>query len=222
MAKKNPSKSVSTPEKGGPSEFVQKLVEKIIFNSRWLLAPMYIGLAGVLVMLSYKFIVEFITFVTDLMDSTAHGYVLGLLSLLDIVLLGNLILIVLFAGYENFVSKLEIAEESVDRPYWMGSVDFSGLKIKLIGSLVAISVIELLANFIELNGMITVENVEALFWRITIHLTFVISGVLFAVMDWISDNRALKARQLEMDINDAEEEHRHRKAIKVDSSNTTL
>jgi uncharacterized protein (TIGR00645 family) len=74
------------------------------------------------------------------------------LGLLDLVLLGNLVLIVLFAGYENFVSKIEIAEKSVDRPSWMGTIDFSGLKLKLIGSLVALPVIELLKDFIELSN----------------------------------------------------------------------
>jgi uncharacterized protein (TIGR00645 family) len=176
---------------------------------------MYLGLAGILLMLSVKFTIEFFYYALSLFDPASPNFVLGLLSLLDIVLLGNLILIVLFAGYENFVSKLEIAEENVDRPYWMGSVDFSGLKIKLIGSLVAISVIELLANFIELNGVEEVPNASALTWRVALHLTFVVSGVLFAVMDWISDNRALKARQLEINLTDVEDEHRRRKTSQI-------
>ena len=123
-------------------------------------------------------------------ESDIQSFILELLALLDLVLLANLILIVLFAGYENFVSKIEVAEKSVDRPYWMGTVDFSGLKIKLIGSLVAISVIELLKDFIELSDK-DAEVGPGVFWRIVIHMTFVISGVLFAVMDWISDNRVV-------------------------------
>jgi uncharacterized protein (TIGR00645 family) len=94
---------------------------------------------------------------------------------------------VIFAGYENFVSRIDIATESKDRPHWMGTIDFSGLKIKLIGSLVAISVIELLKDFIGLAG--ATEVGEGTIWRIAIHLTFVISGVLFALMDWIADKR---------------------------------
>jgi uncharacterized protein (TIGR00645 family) len=94
---------------------------------------------------------------------------------------------VIFAGYENFVSRIDVATTSTDRPHWMGTIDFSGLKIKLIGSLVAISVIELLKDFIELSGQ---EHVGAgTKWRIVIHLTFVASGVLFALMDWIADKR---------------------------------
>lgn len=155
---------------------------------------MYVGLVIVLGVLAYKFIYGLVILCIHLGDDA--NFIVDLLSLLDIVLLGNLILIVLFAGYENFVSKIEVAEKSVDRPHWMGEVDFSGLKIKLIGSLVAISVIELLANFIELSVEPGVEIGPGLFWRIIIHLTFVVSGVLFAVMDWISDSRAIKAREL--------------------------
>lgn len=176
-------------------------IEKLIFTSRWLLAPLYIGLIGVLVLLAARFVMSFWVLMTH-MDfvhmAENHTFVLDLLALLDLVLLGNLILIVLFAGYENFVSKIEVAEDSVDRPHWMGTIDFSGLKIKLIGSLVAISVIELLKDFIELAGD---ENTKAdydqIFWRVVIHLTFVLSGVLFAVMDWISDLRTVKALELE-------------------------
>jgi uncharacterized protein (TIGR00645 family) len=120
-------------------------------------------------------------------ESTAQTFTLDLLALLDLTLLANLILMVIFAGYENFVSRIDVATESKDRPHWMGTIDFSGLKIKLIGSLVAISVIELLKDFIELSG--EAEVGEGTIWRIIIHLTFVISGVLFALMDWIADKR---------------------------------
>jgi uncharacterized protein (TIGR00645 family) len=173
---------------------VSSLIERFIFWSRWLLAPLYLGLIAVLIVLVYKFAVEFWALITHIGDTHGQQFTIDLLALLDIVLLGNLILIVLFAGYENFVSKIETAEDNVDRPAWMGHVDFSGLKIKLIGSLVAISVIELLKDFIELATTPDDEvPVNALTWRLGIHLTFVISGVLFAVMDWISDNRVLRS-----------------------------
>jgi len=176
---------------------ISGVIEKAIFWSRWLLAPLYLGLIGVLGVLAYKFVVEFITMITHLSGHEENDtFVLDLLALLDLVLLANLILIVLFAGYENFVSKIEVAENSVDRPYWMGTVDFSGLKIKLIGSLVAISVIELLKDFIELSVDTHAEVGQGTIWRIVIHLTFVVSGVLFAAMDWISDNRVVRAKIL--------------------------
>lgn len=175
---------------------IQHAIEKSVFWARWLLAPMYVGLILVLAALAWKFVLEIIVLFTHIFQGDEHSFILDLLALLDLVLLGNLILIVLFAGYENFVSKIETAEKSVDRPNWMGAVDFSGLKIKLIGSLVAISVIELLANFVELSTDPAQEVGPGLFWRIVIHLTFVVSGVMFAVMDWINDTRAMKAHQL--------------------------
>jgi uncharacterized protein (TIGR00645 family) len=107
--------------------------------------------------------------------------------LLDLVLLANLILIVIFAGYENFVSKIEAAKDNVDRPHWMGTIDFSGLKLKLIGSLVAISVIELLKDFIQLGEHEGAKVGDGILWRVVIHLVFVISGVMFALMDFIAE-----------------------------------
>ena len=175
---------------------VSTAIERSIFWSRWLLAPLYVGLVGVLAVLAYKFVLEFIKLVQHANSTDNHVFVLDLLALLDFVLLANLILIVLFAGYENFVSKIEVAEKSVDRPYWMGTVDFSGLKIKLIGSLVAISVIELLKDFIGLSADEHQEVGQGTIWRVVIHLTFVVSGVLFAVMDWISDNRVIRTYSL--------------------------
>ena len=173
-----------------------QFIEQMIFRARWLLAPMYVGLIAVLGVLAYKFVVELIVLFVNVAEHHDDHFILDLLALLDLVLLGNLIIIVLFAGYENFVSKIDAAHDSIDRPNWMGSVDFSGLKIKLIGSLVAISVIELLANFVELSVDPSEEIGQGLFWRIIIHLTFVVSGVLFAVMDWINDTRAINAHKL--------------------------
>jgi uncharacterized protein (TIGR00645 family) len=174
---------------------LQDHTEKAIFWSRWLLAPMYLGLILVLGVLAFKFVAEMVTLFIHLVAGEDNNFIMDLLNLLDFVLLGNLILIVLFAGYENFVSKIDVAVDSVDRPNWMGAVDFSGLKIKLIGSLVAISVIQLLANFVELGAPGATVDSTIIFWRIMIHLTFVVSGVLFAVMDWINDTRAIRALQ---------------------------
>lgn len=166
---------------------VSNAVEVILFRSRFLLAPLYLGLVGALALLAYRFVVEFIHLAQNTADSDVSTFTLDLLALLDLTLLSNLILMVIFAGYENFVSRIDVATESKDRPHWMGTIDFSGLKIKLIGSLVAISVIELLKDFIELSGKDEVG--EGTIWRIVIHLTFVLSGVLFALMDWIADKR---------------------------------
>jgi uncharacterized protein (TIGR00645 family) len=182
---------IATIKKAGV--MISGVIEKLIFWSRWILSPLYLGLIGILFILAYRFITDFVAIFGLLAKDTEHNvFVLDILALLDLVLLGNLILIVLFAGYENFVSKIEAAQGSVDRPYWMGTVDFSGLKIKLIGSLVAISVIELLKDFITLGAHPEAEVGQGTIWRIIIHLTFVLSGVLFAAMDWISGIRPPK------------------------------
>ena len=162
---------------------LESFIEKSIFAGRWLLAPLYVGLLLALIPIIYRFFHAFWHMVTHMTESTTSEVTLQVLELLDTVLLGNLIIIVLFAGYENFVSKIAVAEGAEDRPHWMGHVDYSGLKIKLIGSLVAISVIELLKDFMQEGSF---DNRREA-WRIGIHMTFVISGVLFALMDTMAD-----------------------------------
>jgi uncharacterized protein (TIGR00645 family) len=164
---------------------VEETTERVLFASRWVLAPLYIGLVGALVVLSFKFVQAFWHLAAHALAEDMKTVTLGVLELLDITLLANLVLIVVFAGYENFVSKIGAATSSEDRPSWMGKVDYSGLKIKLIGSLVAISVISLLQDFLNVQP----DTYSDLPWRIGIHITFVVSGVLFAVMDYISDKR---------------------------------
>ena len=172
-------------EKYKPKDIFEEISERALFGGRWLLAPLYVGLLVSLIPLLIRFFKDFWHFATIAPTEDMHHVTLGILELLDTVLLGNLIIIMIFAGYENFVSKINIAENSPDRPHWMGRVDYSGLKIKLIGSLVAISVIELLKDFMDANS----EVLPGLKWRIAIHITFVVSGVLFAIMDAIAERR---------------------------------
>jgi uncharacterized protein (TIGR00645 family) len=106
------------------------------------------------------------------------------LTLVDTALIAVLLLIIVFSAYENFVSKLSIGDHE-DRPAWMGNVGFSDLKMKLIGAIVAISAVELLKAFL----VSTTLTGEQLGWKIAIHLTFVLSGLLFALADWISERR---------------------------------
>jgi uncharacterized protein (TIGR00645 family) len=153
----------------------------------------------VLALVIVRFGQDFYKLLMNMFGGDTHAFTIDLLALLDLVLLANLILIVIFAGYENFVSRIDAAHSSVDRPHWMGTIDFSGLKIKLIGSLVAISVIELLKDFIHLGEVPDAKVGEGVIWRIVIHLTFVVSGVLFAVMDVIGDRHKSEAKDLKKD-----------------------
>jgi uncharacterized protein (TIGR00645 family) len=175
--------------------FLENLTERLIFSGRWLLAPMYVGLLLSLVGLLLHFVHDFLNLFSDIYNATPQEVALRVLALLDTTLLGNLVVLMIFSGYENFVSKINIASEAEDRPSWMGKVDYSGLKVKLIGSLVAISVIELLKDFVEAHHAIDVTAVK---WRIAIHLTFVLSGLLFAVMDYISDKRVIMDTKTEI------------------------
>ena len=166
---------------------IETAFERTLFASRWLMAPMYLGLAIGLGMMTIIFLRELVYYAPQILDLTAEKAILVMLTLIDLTLAANLLLIVLFSGYENFVSKLDIGEEA-DRPEWMGKVDFSGLKMKLIASIVAISAIDLLKRFFEI-GNPDVDPVVAekeIYLLIIVHLTFVVSGVLMAVMDWLS------------------------------------
>ncbi len=162
-------------------------LERGLFASRWLMAPMYIGLAVALAMLTVVFLRELAYYAPQALTMSAEKAILAILTLIDLTLAANLLVIVLFSGYENFVSKLDIGAHP-DRPEWMGRVDFSGLKMKLIASIVAISGIHLLKRFMEI-GQADAEsafNERELFWLAAIHLVFVVSGVLMATMDWLS------------------------------------
>ena len=169
---------------GGGETFEHRL-ERGIFATRWLLAPIYVGLVAGLVLVVIKFFQELWKLIQGFnFDDPADELTVDVLTLVDIALLANLIIIVIFAGYENFVSRLSVAEDHVDKPAWMGHVDFSGLKMKLIGSLVAISAILLLKDFVDIGNKATVVDYHAIGWQIGIHLTFVFSGLVFAIMDY--------------------------------------
>lgn len=164
---------------------IENHLEKLIFGSRWLLAPFYLGLVLALGLLLVMFLKEFTHFAPLVFSGSESDVIISLLSLIDVVMVANLLIIIVFAGYENFVSRIDTGNHE-DRPSWMGHVGFSELKMKLIGSIVAISGIELLKAFMHVGSI----NNEQLAWKVGIHLTFVVSGVLFAVMDRIAEGKA--------------------------------
>jgi uncharacterized protein (TIGR00645 family) len=173
----------------GTKPRIETAMERLLFRSRWLMAPFYFGLALALLMLLTVFLTDLFYYLPQAfvfgqrMDSNAA--ILAVLTLVDLSLAGNLLLIVMFSGYENFVSKLDLDGET-DRPPWMGTVDFSGLKMKLIASIVAISGIQLLKTFMNIGKPGFPLDEAALMWGVIIHITFVVSGVLLALMDWLT------------------------------------
>ncbi len=170
---------------GKPS--IENSFERTLFASRWLMAPMYLGLSVSLALLAVIFVKELAYYLPKVLELTADQAILAVLTLIDLSLAANLLLIVLFSGYENFVSKFDF-DTGADRPGWMGKVDFSGLKMKLIASIVAISGIHLLKVFMSLGkgDPAHAASAETMQWMVIIHLTFVISGVLLALMDWLT------------------------------------
>ena len=164
---------------------LERSLEWILFQSRWLMAPVYIGLVISLVMLLAAFIGEIAEALPHLLTMKAEEVLLTVLTLIDLSLGLNLVLIVVFSGYENFVSKIDTGN-SEDRPDWMGTLDFSGMKMKLIGSIVAISAISLLRAFMALVEPGSKLDENHLRWLVILHVTFLFSGLLFAGMDYIA------------------------------------
>jgi uncharacterized protein (TIGR00645 family) len=167
------------------TEPVHKL-EAALFAARWFLAPFYIGLVVAVVALFGVFIVELLREVGLLFhtppEKLTEAGILMALTLIDLSLVANLLIIVVLSGYETFISR--IMTPDLERPAWMGMVDFSGMKMKLIASIVAISLISLLRTYLELSDH--PPEPEALVWQLAICLVFVVSGVLLALMDLIA------------------------------------
>jgi uncharacterized protein (TIGR00645 family) len=160
---------------------VESFIEKTLFASRWLLAPMYLGLSLALVALGIKFFQEVFHVLSHILTASEADMVLTLLALIDLVLVGSLIVMVMFSGYENFVSRLEVGEQA-DKLGWLGKLDAGTLKLKVAASIVAISSIHLLQAFVNVPQ---VPN-DKLLWYVIIHLTFVVSAVLMGLLDRIA------------------------------------
>lgn len=160
---------------------VQRGFEQGLFATRWLLAPMAVGLAVSLVALLVVFArkgLELFALVLAPGDLALGAVTVSILSLVDVTLIANLVLMVIFSGYETFVSRME-AGAGVERLDWMGEVGFGDLKLKLMASIVAISAIHVLESFMDLHS----TSDRDLAWSVGIHLTFVASALLLALMD---------------------------------------
>lgn len=160
---------------------LDRYLERGLFSSRWLLAPFYLGLSLATLLPLYVFLMELAHLFQAIPDIDDRDVVMGVLSLVDLSLTANLLVMVVFAGYENFISRFSMADEGA-RLAWMGRIDFSGLKLRLIASIVAISGVHLLRAFMSAEA----TSDRDLMWLTIIHLTFVVSGVLLALMDWLT------------------------------------
>jgi len=160
---------------------MERIIERLLLASRWILAPVYLGMSLALIALSIKFFQEVYHVLGHIWTIPEAEMVLAILALVDMVLVASLVVMVMFSGYENFVSRIDV-EEGSERLGWLGKLDSGTLKLKVAASIVAISSIHLLRAFVNLEH---VSN-DKLLWYVVIHLTFVISALLMGVLDKLS------------------------------------
>ena len=157
---------------------MERFLENAMYASRWLLAPVYFGLSLGLIALTIKFFQEIFHILPHIFSVSESDMILPLLSLVDMPLVGGLLVMVMFSGYENFVSQLDI-NEGKEKLSWLGKMDATSLKNKVAASIVAISSIHLLRVFMDAKNV--PDN--KLMWYVIIHLTFVLSAFVMGYLD---------------------------------------
>jgi uncharacterized protein (TIGR00645 family) len=160
----------------------ERAFQTLIFFSRWLLAPFLIGLILALVLLLYRFFADLIELALHLPNQGWHALIVNVLNLVDIALTANLIVIVIFSGYENFIRKIELGEQQRGVPAGLTDIDFSGLKQRILGSIAVIAAVDALAWYLDLEAT---TDVTKLGWAIGFPLMFVLAMVLLALADWL-------------------------------------
>ena len=175
--------------KNKESNIIETLLENGIYISRWLLVPVYLALCALLFAISIKAIISLIILFSNILNTSISGLLIGILNIIDLALIGNLILIIIFSGYESFISKIAVAKDDDDKPDWMGKISLGDMKIKLMASIVAISGIKLLEAFLSINE----TNKNNILWMIVIFSIFLFANVLLAFTDFIVvKNRRVK------------------------------
>ncbi len=160
---------------------MEKIIEKLMYSSRWIMAPIYLGMSLILIALGIKFFQEIFHIVPIIFSMSEVDLVLVVLSLIDIVLVGGLIVMVMFSGYENFVSRLDV-DVNDEKLGWLGKLDAGSLKNKVAASIVAISSIHLLKIFMNTEN---IDN-DKIQWYLLIHITFVVSAFAMGYLDKIT------------------------------------
>jgi uncharacterized protein (TIGR00645 family) len=167
---------------------VERIVERVLFASRWLLVPLYLGLGLLLIAFSIHLVRELIATAQTVFTGRDVDLIVATLTLLDLTLVGGLVVMVMLSGYENFVSKLDIAEAEKSVA-WLGKLDSGSLKIKVMVAIVTISGVQLLKAFMDIQDYAN----DKLLWMVVVHLTFVVSAIALALLDRLSphtNNRA--------------------------------
>lgn len=160
---------------------LSRIIEALLFGGRWLLVPIYLSMLGLLAMLAAYFVGELVHAVPTLITMSENDLIILTLSLVDLSLTANLVVLVILSGYENFVRRVEFAPGD-PRPEWMGKIDFSALKLKLLASITVIGAVHLLRSFLEIGA----ETDRDLLWQVVIVGIFGLLSLLLAVTDKIS------------------------------------
>jgi uncharacterized protein (TIGR00645 family) len=167
------------------AKFFENVTEYLIFASRWIQAPMYLGLIFGSGLYLFKFFEELVHIANDLHKDTEVEVMLGILGLIDASMVLNLLIIVIIGGYSIFTSKIDFDEQE-DRPQWLDHLDAGRLKIKLATSLASISGVHLLKTFIDIHSQTKkAEDLEALKYEIIIHLVFIVSALMLAWVEQV-------------------------------------
>ncbi len=157
---------------------MEKIIERLLYRARWLLAPIYLGLSFALLALGVKFFQEVFHLILHVLEMKEADMVLVVLSLIDMAMVGGLIIMVMMSGYENFVSALDV-DEGEEKLSWLGTMDSSSLKAKIAASIVAISSIHLLKVFMNAENL----ESEKMKWYVILHITFVVSAFAMGFLD---------------------------------------
>ena len=163
---------------------IRRNMGRLMFAARWLVAPIYLGLLGVLALVVVKFVQKLVTTVPLLFGMTTNDVILMALTLVDLSLVANLVVIVMFAGWANFVGPL-LREPGERDSTWASNLDFSAVKLRLIGSIAAIAAIQILESFVHIED---VPKQDAA-WQLAILLGIAVTGLLLAAMDWLGERR---------------------------------
>lgn len=154
---------------------LKNYLSRLIFVSRWLQVPLYLGLIAILAAYVYRFLAELFHLISHLNGSDDNQIMLGVLDLIDVVMIANLLIMVVMGGYETFVSKLNLKSHP-DQPEWLDHLDAGAMKVKLALALIGISSIHLLRTFIDPEKMTT----SSVMWQVIIHITLLVSALAIA------------------------------------------
>ncbi|MDB6079845.1 MAG: hypothetical protein JWO82_3592 [Akkermansiaceae bacterium] len=185
----SPTAPLSSAPRGVPPNAFQQTLGNLIFLSRWLQAPLYFGLIVAQMVYVYHFIIELWHLVATANTMSESTIMMVVLGLIDVVMIANLLIMVIVGGYETFVSRLNL-DRHPDQPEWLSHVNAGVLKVKLAMALIGISSIHLLKTFIEADKL----QESTIKWQVAIHLTFVISAFLLAVIDRLSTGGFAKVK----------------------------